>query len=234
MSRTLASRREATLAYDCLTALDEVLDGISSQHGRPDPFFWDDGGRSASSNFAAMVLHIISQQISAKVAFVMFDRLTDKIGAAPNPQNVLRLGLDELRAVGMSRAKASYVLNLAERHVSGVLNTEQLDEFDDQHVIDSLTSVRGVGPWTAQMFLLHQLRRPDVLPAGDLGIRHAVRNGWSWASTPSVEDVTRLGEKWSPYRSYAAALLWSSLNAAPSRLADAPAQVIHEHQNVEI
>jgi DNA-3-methyladenine glycosylase II len=198
-------------AYDALLAGDPMLNKIAVGVGRPDPFGWLDGGRTGASNFAAMVLHIIGQQISTVVAFVLFDRVRDAAGALPDPDNLVALGPERLRSLGLSRAKAGYLLALSEAERDGGLDIEHLDALADPDVIARLTAVRGIGLWSAEMFLLHQLRRPDVLPAGDMGIRRAVQAMRSLPDLPGIDDVRRAGLKWAPRRSYAAALLWASL-----------------------
>jgi DNA-3-methyladenine glycosylase II len=208
---------QARDAYDALLDGDPVLRGIADIYGRPDPFRWDVGGRTGSSDFAAIMLHVVSQQISTAVAFVIFDRISAAAGAIPSPQNVVALGQERLRALGLSRAKAIYVTDLARVYLTGALDTERLEALDDRHVIEALMVVRGVGLWTAEVFLIHQLRRPDVLPAGDLAIRRAIQKAWSLSTVPTIKAVRELGLKWSPYRSYAAALLWASLYVAPGR-----------------
>jgi DNA-3-methyladenine glycosylase II len=213
-SHQATSPAEADAAYDELIAHDRVLHRIERTYGRPDPFVWVGSDRGRSSNFAAMVLHIISQQISTAVAFVLFDRIQDALGSGLGPDGIIALGENRLHGLGLSHAKASYLVSLAEMNRSGALDIEHLDGFDDDQAIEALTAVRGIGLWTAQMFLINQLRRPDVLPAGDLGIRHAVQAGWSEPAVPTIEAVTRLGQRWAPYRTYAAALLWASLHPA--------------------
>jgi DNA-3-methyladenine glycosylase II len=198
-------------AYETLLARDPKLRELAATAGTPDPFAWVDGGRTGSSNFAAMVLHIVGQQISTTVAFVLFDRLRDAAGGLPDPHNISALSPDRMRSLGLSRAKAGYLLALADAERNGGLDIEHLDALADADVIARLTAVRGIGLWSAEMFLLHQLRRPDVLPAGDMGIRRAVQAMRSPADLPTIEDVRQTGLAWVPYRSYAAALLWASL-----------------------
>lgn len=198
-------------AYETLLARDPKLRELAATAGKPDPFAWLDGGRTGTSNFAAMVLHIIGQQISTTVAFVLFDRLREAAGGLPDPHNISALSPDRMRSLGLSRAKAAYLLALADAERNGGLDIEHLDALADADVIARLTAVRGIGLWSAEMFLLHQLRRPDVLPAGDMGIRRAVQAMRSPADLPTIEDVRRTGLAWAPYRSYAAALLWASL-----------------------
>ncbi|HEY5859804.1 MAG TPA: DNA-3-methyladenine glycosylase 2 family protein [Actinomycetota bacterium] len=198
-------------AYAALAEADPVFRPLIEQHGTPDPFRFPDGGRTADSNFAGMVLHIIAQQISTRVALVIYDRLAVATGSPPTPQSLLELTVDQLRALGMSRSKASYVRGLAEDVEVGALQIDHLDRLGDREAFDALTRVKGIGPWSAEMFLIHQLRRPDILPAGDLGIRTAVRRLYALAETPPIDDVRRRGSAWAPHRTYAATLLWLSL-----------------------
>jgi DNA-3-methyladenine glycosylase II len=214
--------RELREVYARLAERDAVLADLVRRHGRPDPFVWSPAYDAARTTFASLLLHIISQQISTVVAAQLFRRVEGAAGGTLDPEGVVGLGVERLRELGLSRAKATTVVGLAERHLAGTLDTDRLAGASDDEVTAALTAARGVGPWTAQMFLIHQLRRPDVLPAGDLGIRHAVAAGWPWrgqsSGLPSPAEVTQLGRGWRPYRTYAAALLWASLRPA----ADAP------------
>ncbi len=126
------------------------------------------------------------------------------------------LGPDRLRELGLSHAKATAIDGLAQRHRAGTLDTDDLDGLSDEQVVAALTATNGIGLWTAQMFLIHQLRRPDVLPAGDLGIRQAVERAWTLPELPTISEVREIGERWSPQRTYAAALLWTSLRPVPA------------------
>jgi DNA-3-methyladenine glycosylase II len=200
--------------YDHLAAEDPVLSGLVRRYGRPDPFVRSVVDDVASTNFAALVLHVVSQQVSTRVALTLFRRVEQAAGGPLDPRRVVGLGGNRLHELGLSRAKATAVVGLAELHLAGALDTAHLDALADDDAIAALTAARGVGPWTAQMFLIHQLRRPDVLPAGDLGIRHAVRTSWSLPELPPAGDVQIRGRQWAPYRTYAAALLWSSLRLA--------------------
>lgn len=202
--------------YDALLARDDVLRSIAEDHGRPDPFTWAGQAPAGSSNFAALLLHIVGQQISTTVALVLFGRLQAAVGGDVDPPGVARLGTAQIRALGLSHAKSLAIVELAEMHLAGVLDTEHLDGLSDEDATAALTAARGIGPWTAQMFLIHQLRRPDVLPAGDLGIRQAVERAWGLPALPGVDEVRRRGERWSPQRTCASALLWASLRAGTS------------------
>jgi DNA-3-methyladenine glycosylase II len=198
--------------YDALAATDPVLARLIGVHGHPDPFAWNDGGRTGPDNFAAMVLHIVSQQISTAAAFTIFSRIAAAAGGLPDQDGLLRLGADGLRACGLSRAKASYLVDLAGRQASGLIDLRHMDDTPDDKAIAELTAVPGIGLWSAQMFLVFQLRRPDVLPAGDLGIRHAIEAAWKLHRVPAVSEVRDRGTAWAPHRTYATALLWRSLN----------------------
>jgi DNA-3-methyladenine glycosylase II len=201
----------ATGAYDALAASDLVLSRLAGIYGRPDPFISGDGGRTGSDDFVGMVLHIVAQQISWPAALTIFDRIAVAAGGRPTTATLAQVGVDGLRACGLSRARASSLLDLAARQDSGLIDVTGMRGLPDDEVTAALTSVRGVGAWTAQMFLIHQLHRPDVLPAGDLGIRHGVQVAWHLTVMPSVRQVQERGAVWAPHRTYAAALLWRSL-----------------------
>jgi 3-methyladenine DNA glycosylase/8-oxoguanine DNA glycosylase len=168
MSRAFARQ------YRHLKEADPVLARLHETYGPQDPFEWFDGGRTGDSMFAAMVLHIIGQQISALVTFAAYDRVTAAAGGIPTAQRILRLGAPPLRECGMSWAKAGSVIDLATRQASGVIDLENLSSTPDDDVITGLTAVKGIGLWSAQTFLIRQLRRPDVLPEGDVGLRRAI------------------------------------------------------------
>jgi DNA-3-methyladenine glycosylase II len=197
--------------YERLAAIDDVLAEILRRHGAADPFHWPGADPAGASNFAALALHITSQQISTTAALSIFHRLEEATGGLPTAQAITELGQARLRECGLSGAKTASLLDLARLHATGVVDIDRLDGLDDAQVIAALTTIRGVGLWTAQMFLIHQLHRSDVLPAGDLGIRRAVQLGWSYGDVPSIDAVTDLGLRWAPYRTYAASLLWASL-----------------------
>jgi DNA-3-methyladenine glycosylase II len=223
---TTARNDPGERAYRELAAADPVLAGLVTAYGHPDPFAWHDGGRTGDSRFAALTLHIIGQQISAAVAFTVFDRLAAAAGGVPRPETVRDLDADRLRGIGLSRAKARYVRALAEAQASGAIDVEHLDDLGDDAVIAALTAVPGIGPWTAQTFLIHQMRRPDVLPAGDAGIRRAIRTAWALDRDPAITEVRERAEPWAPWRTYAAALLWTSL-APPGGISDPKARALN-------
>lgn len=217
MSRDLI--RERDTAYGELAAREPVFARLIAEYGHPSPFEWHDDGRTGTSQFAAMLLHIVGQQISAKAAFAIYDRIAAATGGVPTPRSILLLGATALRECGLSTAKARYALALADSQVQGAFDIEHLNGTDDTTILATLTSVPGIGEWTAETFLVHNLRRPDVLPAGDLGIRRAVQRRWALSDLPPAKTVRAQGQAWSPYRTYAAALLWRSL-APPGEASD--------------
>ncbi|GAB1817607.1 DNA-3-methyladenine glycosylase family protein [Herbidospora sp. RD11066] len=190
--------------YGHLAAADPVLARLIGEVGEPDPFAWFSPERFGPTNFSGMVLHIVSQQISTAVAFTFFDRIKAALGGFPTPDGILALGAEGLRACGLSGAKTRYLLDLAHRRI----DLEDLSDLPDDEVIRKLTELKGVGAWTAQSFLIAQLHRPDVLPAGDQGIRRAVERAWQLEGLPSIAEVQARALPWAPYRTYAAALLW--------------------------
>ncbi|NQX37152.1 DNA-3-methyladenine glycosylase [Herbiconiux sp. VKM Ac-2851] len=207
----MTTRRPDDTAYSALASADPVLAELVLRVGEPDPFEFPDDGRTTAHPFAGMVLHILAQQISVKVAIILYDRLSHTLGGTPTAERLLRMNPDELRALGTSHAKAGYLLDLATRVHSGDLNLSILTALTDEEAIVALTQVKGVGPWSAEMFLIHQLKRPDVLPAGDLGIRIAVQRAYFLDQTPTIAAVRERAEAWAPQRTYAAALLWQFL-----------------------
>ena len=138
-------------------------------------------------------------------------------GRTPSPQELLDDDPGELRAaVGLSRAKVAFLRSLAEHVLSGELELERLDQLPDEEILAELTAVKGLGTWTAHMFLIFQLERPDVLATGDLGIRRAVERAYGLEDLPSADELERLAEPWRPHRSVACRLLWRSLDNAPA------------------
>jgi DNA-3-methyladenine glycosylase II len=167
--------------------------------------------------YGALVRAIIGQQLSSKVARVMVGRLWDRFGGRPpTPAEVLADDPEELRsAVGLSRAKVAFLRSLAEHVTTGELDLERLSDERDEQVTAELVAVKGIGEWTADMFLIFQLDRPDVLPVGDLGIRAAFRRLYDLPELPSAAEMERIAEPWRPYRSTASRFLWRSLDNEP-------------------
>jgi DNA-3-methyladenine glycosylase II len=168
-------------------------------------------------HYGALLRSIVGQQLSTKAARAIYERLTKRYGGrTPTPQEVLADDPDELRiAAGLSHAKVGYLRSLAERILAGELELERLDELPDEEVIAELVAVKGIGTWSAHMFLMFQLQRPDVLAVGDLGIRRAIMIRYGLPALPTPAAIEELAEPWRPYRSLACRFLWRSLDATP-------------------
>jgi DNA-3-methyladenine glycosylase II len=173
--------------------------------------------------FGTLVRAIIGQQISSKAAESIDGRLRAIGGEPHDPSVLLRLGEDALRGVGLSGVKARYVLNLSEAVAGGHAPLDALDDWDDDAIIARLTAIKGVGRWTAEMFLIFALNRPDVLPVGDLGIRAALRDRHGLPELPKPSACAPLVEHWRPYRSIAMWYLWKdSKNPRPATAPSIP------------
>jgi DNA-3-methyladenine glycosylase II len=173
-------------------------------------------GRPADA-YGALLRSIVGQQLSTKAARSIYGRVTALYGdTTPSPQELLDTDAETLRGAGLSRAKVVYMRSLAEHVLSGRLELERLDELTDEEVAAELTAVKGLGQWTADMFMIFHLGRPDVLPVGDLGVRKAIAAVYELPSIPAKEEMERLAEPWRPYRSLASLYLWRSLDAVPA------------------
>lgn len=155
----------------------------------------------------------MNQQLSGKVASVIFGRLAHATQGRLTPESVLKLRPARMRALGLSAQKTNYIRDLARLTRDGRVVFEELADLPDDAVIERLTQVKGIGPWTVHMFLIFALRRPDVLPTGDLGIRNAIRKAYSLADLPQPAEVETLALKWRPYCSVASWYLWRSLES---------------------
>ena len=172
-----------------------------------DVFAWEKA-RPWHSPFEALVRAIAGQQISTYAAAAIYGRLVLLAGDPLTPSSVLARSTEELRAVGLSARKVVYLRDLAQRALDGRLEIDRLDELPDDEVRAQLVAVAGIGQWSADMFLLFQLRRPDVFPAGDLGIRKAVQLLDGLDAMPSERGATARAQRWSPYRSLATRYLF--------------------------
>jgi DNA-3-methyladenine glycosylase II len=169
-------------------------------------------GAQHTDPFRALVSAIISQQLSTKAAATIKARLDALVGAPLTPRRIAAISDDALRSVGLSRQKISYLRDLCARVANHELALDRLDVMTDDEVVAALTGVKGIGRWTAEMFLMFRLHRPDVLPVGDLGIIKAVQRAYDLRKVPTPERLTKLGEQWRPYRSVACWYLWASLD----------------------
>jgi DNA-3-methyladenine glycosylase II len=164
------------------------------------------------ATFDALVHAIVNQQLSGKAAATIYGRL--EAALAPRgvePRGILRLGADGLRELGISKQKSVYMLDLAEKTRARKVDFDALPKLPDEAVMEQLVSIKGIGEWTVHMFLLFALRRPDVLPVGDLGIQNAVQRLYGLEERPRPKQVEEIGAKWRPFASHAAWYLWRSL-----------------------
>jgi DNA-3-methyladenine glycosylase II len=167
--------------------------------------------------YAALVRAIVGQQLSTHAARAIYERLLARFdGKPPTPQQILDDDPDALRvAAGLSHAKVSYLRSLAEHVAAGELRIDRLTELSDEDAIAELVAVKGIGEWSAHIFLMFTLGRPDVLAVGDLGIRRAAQRAYELPALPSAAELTELAEPWRPYRTAACLVLWHSLMKAP-------------------
>ena len=168
--------------------------------------------------YAALVRAIVGQQLSVRAARAIYGRLLERFdGRPPIPRQILDDEPDELRvAVGLSRAKTTFLRSLAEHVLAGELELDRLEQLSDEEVTAELVAVKGIGEWSAHIFLMFTLGRPDVLAVGDLGIRRAIERAYGLPELPSAAEVTALAEPWRPHRTAACLLLWDSLDNAPT------------------
>lgn len=168
-------------------------------------------------HYGTLVRAIVGQQLSTKAARSIFTRLTERFeGRTPTPEEVLDDDPEELRlAAGLSRPKVGYLRSLAEHVLSGELELDRLEQLPDEEVIEELVAVKGLGVWTAHMFLMFHLRRPDVLPVGDLGIRKAIQRAYALQELPGPAEMEAIAEPWRPHRTLACRYLWRSLDNEP-------------------
>lgn len=199
-----------------LRACDPVMAGLIDAGG-PLPADGRRRGRPLEP-YGALVRSIAGQQLSVKAAAAIFGRLTSRYGGRPpTPEELLAEDPEELRAAcGFSRAKVASLRSLAEHVLDGRLELDRLDELDDEAIIGELVAVKGIGVWTAHMFLMFTLQRPDVLPTGDLGVRNAAMRAYGLDAPPDPASLTALAEPWRPFRTRACLYLWRSLDNAPA------------------
>ncbi len=193
-------------ALDHLRAADPVMANVISRVGRFRMEYREPG-------FDTLVRSIVYQQLSGKAAATIYGRLEAAAGArGVTPSAILRLGAEKLRTIGLSTAKTSFLLDLSQKTKSREVRFEALPAMSDEDVIAHLTAVKGVGVWTAQMFLMFGLRRRDVFPVQDLGIRNAIQREYGLSASPKPEEMLTIATAWRPYSSIASWYLWRSLD----------------------
>jgi DNA-3-methyladenine glycosylase II len=162
--------------------------------------------------FASVAEAIVYQQLNGKAAVTIFNRFAALAGDPLTPEGILKLSDAQLRAVGLSKQKSSYLQDLAKKTSDGLLNFARLPEMTDDEVIEHLTQVKGIGEWTAHMFLIFSLRRQNVLPTGDYGVQVAIKKHYKKRKLPKPKDMEKIARAWEPYRSVACWYMWRSLD----------------------
>jgi DNA-3-methyladenine glycosylase II len=162
--------------------------------------------------FHSLARSIVFQQLSGKAASTIFGRLAAATCDPLCPEAILKLTIPQMRKLGLSQQKATYVRDLASRTAAGELRFEKFPRMTDEKIIAELTQVKGVGVWTVHMFLMFALRRTNVLPTGDLGIRNAIQRAYKLDQPPTISDMQRIAACWHPYCSIASWYLWRSLD----------------------
>jgi DNA-3-methyladenine glycosylase II len=196
-------------ACEYLRQADPVLEAIIGRHGAcrlATP--------STEPTLKRLARALVSQQLSVKAAATIFSRFLALYPGAdfPSPAQVMDTPLESLRSVGLSRQKASYLKDLCTRVHTGALALDGLDAMPDDEVMATLTAVKGIGRWTAEMILIFQLQRLDILPVDDVGLLRSIQRAYGLKRRPTAKQVLRLGQKWRPYRSVASWYLWADLD----------------------
>jgi DNA-3-methyladenine glycosylase II len=162
--------------------------------------------------FCSLAEAIVYQQLNGKAAVTIFKRFAALAGEPLTPDGILKLSAAQLRSVGLSKQKSAYLKDLATKTAAGLLDFGRLTELTDEEVIRHLTQVKGIGVWTAHMFLMFSLRRPNVLPTGDYGVQMAIRKHYRKRKLPKPQDMEKIAKAWEPYRSVACWYMWRSLD----------------------
>jgi DNA-3-methyladenine glycosylase II len=201
-------------ADEHLRSVDHVMRGLIDAGGPIHPE--RDRRGSRPDPYEALARAIVGQQLSTKAARSIWERLLEILGGTfPPPAELLAVDSEAIRSAGLSRAKVAFIRDLAERIDDGRLDVGALGGLSDEDVIAALTEIKGVGPWTAEMFLIFHLGRPDVLSTGDLGIRRAAQLAYGLDDLPGPHDLERIAEPWRPHRTLGCLYLWRSLDNAP-------------------
>lgn len=197
----LAMRKAINHLKKCDTVLCGIIERVGAfrmEYGPPE--------------FASLAESILYQQLNGKAAATIFERFLALAGEPLTPEGVLKLTDEQMRGVGLSKQKSAYLRDLAEKTASGLLDFARLPELSDEEVIKHLTQVKGIGVWTAHMFLMFTLKRPDVLPTGDYGVQAAIKKHYRKRKLPKPHVMEKIAKAWSPYRSIACWYLWRSLD----------------------
>ena len=205
-----------TTPMAALADADPVMAGLIARIG-PMSLEKRRRGRPKGDAYGALLRAIVGQQLSTKAAATIYERVLALFdGRVPTAEELLAADDDALRGAGLSGRKVEYLKDLAQHVLSGELEVERLGDLTDEKVIEEITAVRGLGVWTAHMFLIFHLEREDVLPVGDLGVRNAVKAEYGLGELPTPEELERIAEGWRPHRTLASLYLWESLAATPA------------------
>jgi DNA-3-methyladenine glycosylase II len=197
-----------------LMASDKVMAKLMKERGPIDPE--TDRRGSRPDPYEALARAICGQQLSTKAAASIWTKVIALFGdRTPKPAEIIAADPQQLRDAGLSWAKVSYLRDLAEHVEDGELDLERLPQLDDGEVIEELTAIKGIGRWTAEMFLIFHLGRPDILSTGDLGIRRGAQIAYGLDELPEPDELERMAEPWRPHRTIACLYLWRSLDNAP-------------------
>jgi DNA-3-methyladenine glycosylase II len=211
---------EAALAH--LSAADPVMARLINERGPLQLSYTTD-------YFFTLLDAIASQQLSSKAAATIVNRIKALVPHldTPDPQSILDLPDETLRTAGLSWKKVSYVKDLARHVASGELDLEHISQMEDEEIIKELVAVKGIGRWTAEMFLIFSLARPDVMAVDDYGLQVAMQRLYNLATLPKPTAMREIAEPWRPYRSYASLYLWRSLDNSP-KVASMEVQMMHD------
>jgi len=207
--------RATKKAVDSLRAADPVMARLIDDHHE---IVRRDLRRDRPGDaYGALLRSIVGQQLSTKAAATIYGRMLELFdGHPPTPKQLLKVDPDKIRAAGLSRPKIAYLRDLAQHVEEGTLELEHLPDLPDEEVAEQLTAIKGLGQWTADMFLMFHLGRPDVLPVGDQGIRRAVQVEYRLRKLPDAKRLEKIARPWRPYRTLACLYLWSSLDNVPT------------------
>jgi DNA-3-methyladenine glycosylase II len=204
-----------TEADEHLRSVDHVIRRLIDERGPIDPETDRRGSRPDA--YQALARAIVGQQLSTKAAASIWNRVVELFGGdTPTPRQLLGVDGEKLREAGLSWSKVGFLKDLAERVEDGRLDLGRLTELPDEDVVAALIEIKGVGRWTAEMFLIFHLGRPDVVSVGDLGIRRAIKDAYGMAELPDPTQMERISEPWRPHRTLACLYLWRSLDNTPA------------------
>jgi DNA-3-methyladenine glycosylase II len=210
MEGTLSGDRGARARAE-LAASDPVMADLVDRLGE-----WTIGDRRRGlpkpDAYGALLRTIVGQQLSTKAARTIHERVLGLFGGrTPTPEELLAVSEEDLRGAGLSGRKVTYIRDLAAHVQDGELELDRLDELSDEEVIEEIVAVRGLGRWSAEMFLMFHLERPDVFSGGDLGLRRAIQVAYGLEEMPTPDEAVERAERWRPHRTLAAVYLWESL-----------------------